>query len=269
MTKPRTERSKKTDGSELAAAAVGTALSAAGAALAPGATTAAVGLAAAGGAGPFIVKKLSDFWGNLRDRRYERWFEGLVAASGKTPEDVALQFAAKIEDPTAAKVIVESLRDLLNVVDEAVIPALGQLTWAYVSHDRAIDGFFRGLARLLCDLDADVLRELQELALFIEGSGAGIDVSLRYAPFHDVDAVYDDHGASDEADGESSERMIELPSVRRLFHLLKAHGLSEDFGEGDTLKIRHRTACKIAAVVAPLSTKYRLFEDPYEGMRGV
>lgn len=160
-----------------AAAAVGaTGLAIASVALTAGAAPLLLAIAAAGGAGPYVIKRAAELWIEARDARWARWFEALARSAGRTPDEVAAAVAEQINDPVARQVVVDSVRATESAVDDAAVPLLATLAWSYTSRGRPVDAFFRGTTRVLCDASAV---ELAELRHFVDWLGARVAAGER------------------------------------------------------------------------------------------
>jgi hypothetical protein len=96
--------------------------------------------------------------------RVDRWWQALIRNSGaRTPEELQGTIEAHSCEPYVQQTIVESIRRLLEAVDEASAPALGTLAAEYIRGKMAPDPFFRGLARVLCDASGEELADLRDM----------------------------------------------------------------------------------------------------------
>ena len=217
---------------------VGTALdvaAAVGGAAVAGASTPAI-VATGGVVGVAGVLKLAvGAISRRNERRSLKWWNALVKNSrGRSPVEVEEAIAARMDEPAVHETVAQSVRTMLEAVDEAVVPILGSLAAEYLGDGRKPDWFFRGLARVLCDLDEDELTGLRGLvaalseepaeperlmSLKIIGRRGRLDVGLLRTPGNpDPEKAYAWLGA--------------VPHAMRIFYLLKINGLARDVPTG-------------------------------------
>jgi|ERR1019366_335365 hypothetical protein len=174
-------------------------------------------------AGPFVASvaaSVADRMVNImvdwkRDRVRKRWREFVgeyVKGEGDVDPMVAeAELHAFGDQPYVQELVLEAARGLDEALADVVVPALGRLARLYASTGRRADGFFRGMRRLLQELNAEAFGELLSfLRLVNEPLTAGpgiVDVDAAKAPF-------------------------QTPNMSHILHLMKANLLAHDDGVG-------------------------------------
>ena len=82
------------------------------------------------------------------------WWEAVIEATPGRPEEAVGKIREKLTGTPGRKVVLASIKGLMDSPDDAVIPALGKLAADYIHQDRSPDGFFRSCARMLVELTA-------------------------------------------------------------------------------------------------------------------
>jgi len=165
-------------------------------------------------------------------RRMESWWDQVVRRHGHAGDDVRLLLEGT-DAPYLDETIVESIRRLLEITDDAVVPGLGALAAEYIAAQRRPDRFFRGLARTLADLDAD---EYAGLRLMFSGLArvelpADLPKLKRLIVVSEGDVVEVKYEmtakqiASLARDGAPRPTLGKIPHGERLLHLLYVHEL--------------------------------------------
>jgi len=112
---------------------------------------------------------------------------------------------------------------MMEAVDEDVVPVLGYVAGRYAFERKRPDGFFRGLGRLLCELEP---RELEQLVRLLKLT----ILACRERP--QVNLTVDQNGQLNAyAGGKVVREEKQMPAARRLFMLLKREGLGYDLSE--------------------------------------
>jgi hypothetical protein len=126
-------------------------------------------LAGALAAAPVVLNAVAQAFLHRSRRRWAIWYEGYKkAADVIDPEVLEAELQANASDPVVQELIVESARAIGEAVADVVIPVMARLTRMYESERRPVDEFFRGMRRVLSDLDSrqfDDLREIVRRAL--------------------------------------------------------------------------------------------------------
>lgn len=182
-----------------------------------------------------------------RKSRATSWWQSVCESGWETPEEVQGILEANQEHAWARETVLESVRRLLEAVDDAAAAPLGSLAAEYVKSRTAPDWFFRGLARMLAELSRAELQELSALARDIaEMSADGATVErqgdvdggevLRFtphlAPPRDEVEEFSDQGATATAADVDSEAYTCPASLLRLCWLLKMNGLAKEGTSG-------------------------------------
>ncbi len=117
-------------------------------------------VASACGLGPLAIagklgrKAVGRSLTRLANERTERFFENLAAAMNFGNADVVEAYLFEnIDEPWLRGNLVESFKNLIGALDEAVIPAIAKLTAKYFQEHRSPDPFARNAGRILMDMD--------------------------------------------------------------------------------------------------------------------
>lgn len=210
--------------------------------------TASVAIAAATAAGSTAA--LATFWAMFpaavslglwagfewRKRRAERWWECIVAASpGKTVEEIQGIIEAHSDEPFVRETILESVRRMLESVSDEAVEVLGSITADYIGSNRAPDPFFRGVARLVADLESSEISDLRELLRDLCTVDADqfvvrqLLVDGRLIVRADFAVALDPVGSDEQPSARDGHADFTRPNgYLRLCHGLKVHGLAAD-----------------------------------------
>jgi hypothetical protein len=141
-----------------------------------------------------------------RERRWQRFVQVYVAADGDIDPGVAeATLHAFSEDPDVQEAVLEAVRGIDEALADVVVPALARLTRLYTSTRRPADSFFRGMRRLLQDLNDAAFTELLVFLRSFKANGASSirEVDSEVAPFN-------------------------TPNMGHILYLLKANALAAD-----------------------------------------
>jgi len=99
--------------------------------------------------------------------RFGPFMDRFLPHYGKDPAEAQAKFeeAAKANEnnPTFNDTVFRSFRNMMDATDASVAPALGSLCGVYTSQNKRPDWFFRGLGRVLCELEPGEIEDLQTL----------------------------------------------------------------------------------------------------------
>lgn len=130
-----------------------------------------------------------------------------------------------METPAADEVMAETIRALMNSIDEKALPVLAMLAKEYIASGRSPDRLLRGSARMVADCDADDIDEMRNLMNVLARSARG---QKRLVLRQDGNSI------------EVTPEGMPMPTAsvptripRRLMHLLTVNGLAEDDGVWD------------------------------------
>jgi hypothetical protein len=101
-------------------------------------------------------------------QRMPRWTKGLSDASGGDPKKFEAHAKEQSENPGHHEVMYRSFKQMTEAADDSVIEALGYMAARYTYGNKKADAFFRGLGKVLCDLEAGEFEELKTLLRTIE-----------------------------------------------------------------------------------------------------
>jgi hypothetical protein len=243
---------KKSEGDKAIAVVAATGVAAGGAALASGASPAASAALAAGSSLLHaLVEPAQAFLLARARRRWEKLLQEYVVGSAEDPELVEARLQAEAEDPVVQELVVETARTMGEALTDSVVPPLARLLREYRSARRKADSFFRGVRRLLSDLDEEEFSSLRQLFVLVgalDVTNAQPSVELQYLPV--------ESGARRVAPGQARRlsylrprteeeqkqkpgplnARVEIeqdpPHLLRLFQLLKVNGLAHDARSG-------------------------------------
>lgn len=217
---------------------------AAGAALLVGASPTAAAIGALGSAAPAVWATIQDANLRRRERRKEAyldeyvrsddWLAGYLEGAAVDVEVAERALVLKGAAPEVQDVVIEGARALDEALSDAVVPSLARLTRHYVASAMCADAFFRGMRRLLSELDSDefvALCELVSALLQVNEILALPVVELQ----HISTAVGLPPVVSYLRPNPSEVERVPLgniPCALRLFHLLKVNGLARDSAAG-------------------------------------
>lgn len=163
--------------------------------------------------------------------RADRFFEKVIGEwardSEKTPEEVAGLLEQAKDDPNVADAIWRAVRGLMETPNDAAAVPLGVLAAEYTRDKRAPDAFFRGVVRLLQELEATELEELRGLLEWLTSTTERSEAELvaRHGAVDTaLDQFADDVGVDGQPEKRSSTSIVLDPD--RLFALLTVNGLA-------------------------------------------
>lgn len=153
-------------------------------------------------------------------RRFPALARGFLSALDPDPKGAG----AKAKDASESETFGETLDDLMmrafrqmmDAVDDAVVPVLGYMAGRYTFERRRPDAFFRGLGRVLCDLEHGELEQLRRIVA-LAAYGSHSEVALRV-----------DRGAV-KLMARDSRKELRLAAASRIFSLMKREGLAKEY----------------------------------------
>jgi hypothetical protein len=154
-------------------------------------------------------------------RRFPLFATGFLRAHDPDPEKAQgkAEHAAEASNDSHEyhDTILRSFRQMMDAADESVVETLGYLAGVYAIGNKKPDAFFRGLGRLLCDLEDG---ELEQLKVMLRLALA----ALRETP--EISLALDRNGQLvARALGKLLYEPKVVPDSQRLFMLLKREGL--------------------------------------------
>jgi hypothetical protein len=236
------EKKKKSTEIVVAAAAGGAS------AVLTGLSAASLSAAIIAGLGPLVAGRLLDHWREAQDKRARRAVAALLSAAHLTTQEAAEEIEAKTREPVAQKILLEYIRDALAAVDEEAVGPLGVLAWEYTHQARRPDAFFRDMAGMLVQMSGEEIDCLRELLQGIGRHETEARDRIEVMTTADGHLLRDDREdnpvtmrwwvADANAKGnikaapDPPAYIGPIPGVRRVFWLLKRHGLGEDNAAG-------------------------------------
>jgi len=186
---------------------------------------------------PPVIAAMTETTARRMKTRGDRFYQSMVDSwandENLTAEGVAGRLEARKEDPDVADAVWRAVRGLMDAPNDAAAVPLGVLAADYAREKRKADVFFRGTVRLLSELSASEVGELQALLSWVLGSTQRqqvlllarnktmVDNEIRQTPWQVTtvrdapergELVYEEHPT----DGD------------RLLTLLTANGLARD-----------------------------------------
>jgi len=237
---------------------------------APASLIGAAGLANAAGA---LLEAFRAAIGDRRERRFRKLIDELGNAhSGEDVDRVLATIRERLaDDHDLQEVILESLRALEEVIDDAVIPPLARLIADYET--KKPDSFLRGMRRLLSDLSSEEYADLQQLLRMVMGVRSRVgeeETTLYYGPDHEKPELGSILKCTyllppEEQKLRSLMRdwipLGDVPHAFRLLHLLRVNGLATE-GQGGMLagaasgpgiaEVEFATVSRMAALILPV-----------------
>lgn len=210
------------DKEDLATAGVTSASAAIAVAVATGDPVAA-GIAAVGVGGWTALSKIASAFDRKREKRKAAWL--LALADGDTDATAIYRLEEHADEDWAQSAVYESLRSVLDALDDAVIPALGLLCREYLLERKKADRFCRGFCRLLAELSMEEFADFR-LLLRMMIDEAGLDEKQRPALGIHVSGDADEVGIYGHGMASSTTRLRErkvVRNIRWLAHLLIQH----------------------------------------------
>ncbi|HET7539873.1 MAG TPA: hypothetical protein VFK05_08370 [Polyangiaceae bacterium] len=180
-------------------------------------------------AGPTVALLFGRGMHRFAERRLPKFATSFLRAFDATPEEAARKVNAAADQPNFTEslddVMMRSFRQMMDAVDDEVVSVLGYMAGVYTFERKKPDALFRGLGRVLCDLES---RELDQLVRIIRLAR----LAQREDP--EIGLTLDDNGQVVAQAGNT--RLYEpkmLPNFARVFRLLKQEGLAENIpGDG-------------------------------------
>lgn len=215
---------------ELAETAIQMGVSGGAAALATGASPAMAAFLAA------VAPAAALFYGWTEDLARKRWAALLAAyfadVGPLSAEEMEEQLRVDGENPCLQEVLIETVRSVGEALDGAVVPALARLARRYKASGNRPDAFFRGMRRVLSDLDAE---EFEALKLLVDKVLA-IDLGESRDQVVLERAALEPGGTPQLSFVRPGPRSVDnerigigdVPRALRLFHLLKTNDLGTD-----------------------------------------
>ena len=167
------------------------------------------------------------------EKREPVLIENMARGSETTKEKVRESF----RDPTPdmAENILETVRAMMNAVDDAVVPALGMLAGRYRGNNKPPDQLFRAIARTLSDRDAgefEILRRIMRAVADVGEESLVLNAMVPNQPHAPVRGI--GYGFPSTEDPWKQLQLKDEPAYvgqrwKRLFHLLRTQGLGEEY----------------------------------------
>jgi hypothetical protein len=177
------------------------------------------------------------------ERRYQRWLQDIAATQEFGSEaELAAELLENVDEPWVHEGVLQSLRAMLDIVDEAAIPSLTALAADYLYCKTAPDSFYKRCARVLADSHS---RDLVVLARLLEGvlavapdegtvDATGPELSEGWTPVSLTS--HPDPCASDER-----SRELELPGGRTMQQVMRRLE-AQDFARPTTTRDPYRAS---------------------------
>ena len=158
------------------------------------------------------------------EKRLPKFATAFLSAFDPVPEEAAKKVNAAADKPAFTQslddVMMRSFRQMMDAAADDVIPILGYMAGLYTFEQKEPDALFRGLGRVLCDLDVGGLEDLRTLVKLVctfPDDWYSIAVEIRdgqkyWAPLS-------------EFSGRVPEPELESPNGYRIFALLKREQL--------------------------------------------
>jgi hypothetical protein len=203
-----------------------------------GATATALGVVV-GGLSPLMSNLISDVLARYQRTRSKHFLEGYVSAHKSEAE--AQEVAEKHkDDPDYQTRMYQAFRFVMDAVDDSVIETIGYLAGQYDAFDkpRKADAYFRGMGRLLCDLEAGQLEELRAFFKMLNDIADSLERCLDWD--HKLNVIVDPRSRTNEVSVHFNAYSVvnrdlcgSFPSANRLFHLLRTNDLVPTYRKVD------------------------------------
>lgn len=164
---------------------------------------------------------------NAAVRRYPLFATGFLSAFDPDRVRAGEKAKAAAEQPIAEDLddtMMRSFRMMMDAADESVVPIVGYMAAVYIFGKQKPDAFFRGLGRLLCELEAGEIEQLKALLRLASAA-------LKEAPEASLQ-INDDGQLVAHARGKRLYEPKMPVSALRLFMLLKREGLGGSQNQG-------------------------------------
>jgi hypothetical protein len=170
-----------------------------------------------------LIQAVRDGYGAFRERRVTKWIEYLLEG-----DDDPKAFTDKViaslydEQDVVASAFVQGARSAMDAIDPAALPILGLLSRMYLRHAAFPAWFYRGATNLVSGLtaaDVGILRRLLK------------DVSSFAPASEHLQLLSSGDALMVASEGQHDARSLApLSEARRLFTMLKQHGLGHSSG---------------------------------------
>lgn len=173
----------------------------------------------------------------LYTARAHSWWDRLWKSKWTRPEELRDIIEANKDKRWVLETITESVKRLLDSVDDAAAVPLGVLAAEYLGAQQRPDAFFRGFSRVVADLSADEINDLKAVLDVLREPLQRDEVYLGIVKSRSdllVDTVFEQRADGVVAvladDREPLARGAAPSSFLRLANLLKVHGLAQEAG---------------------------------------
>ena len=173
-------------------------------------------------AGPLLGLGFSRFMHRAATRRFPKFATGFLSAFDPDPvkaEEKAKEATNHPPSEDLDELMMRSFRLMLDAVDPNVVPILGYMAGRYTFEGRKADTLFRGLGRVLCEVEPD---ELEALKLIIRSAC----LQLQHVEMITLNIDRDFAVWSSIAGAESRSVSGRIPAAARVFALLKRETLA-------------------------------------------
>ncbi|HTA93123.1 MAG TPA: hypothetical protein VK745_26275 [Polyangiaceae bacterium] len=195
-------------------------------------------------------------------RRFPAFATGFLNAFDPDPSAAGAKAAQMAEerkdDHTYHDTVLRSFRQMMEAVDESVVPTLGYMAGQYARANKRPDAIFRGLGRLLCDLEEGELEQLKSMLRLAA-------TAFREQP--EIGLILDRKGQLVASAREEVfyERKV-IPDAQRLFMLMKRDGLGGNIRtDGAVAGAQARMPDRELSLDAITASRVREIVDPSDG----
>ena len=183
---------------------------------------------AAGVSGAVVAlgEVMADRYQGQRREHATTWWETVLHDDTRTPDGVADEVRARLEDPKVADAVLRSLRSALDARDGAAVVPLARLAKEYVGGSRPVDAFFRGTVRMFAESDAADVEGLREVVRAADELAVDVTLAVVDEDEDDLRVILRDvRGGVTPPDFQRIRKPID---AFRMVHLLRAHGLARE-----------------------------------------
>lgn len=113
-------------------------------------------------------------------RRSEAFVRGVVLSAEVSDQEALRELDEKLKEPGVQDALLESLRAMVDAVDDAVVPSLGALLRLYAVEGKKPDALFRNVTNLLRDMDEAEFKSLRSIVVAFWTIPTGITGDVRY-----------------------------------------------------------------------------------------
>lgn len=203
----------------------------------------AIALAGLGAIGKRIGQLIVSSVAKRRERRGLAWIQAYIEGLPNSDPNIAeAELHARGDNPEVQEAVIEGARAVEDALDDIVVPALARLTRIYVSNGIRVDPFFRGMRRLLCDVDDAEFRSLRAILQSVSSTdviSATGGIELQYLALEKgasplVTYLREYPPDVQKAKATKNERVPlgQFSCVLRLFHLMKVSGIGHEAPSG-------------------------------------